>query len=275
MKKKIGIVLAISFASLACSAQSEYEKYIEQGIEATKSTKYSEAENLFNKALEVEPDNFHNALIYMNLGKVQEYQNKNVEAVESYSKAIEKFPQTITFLRARADLYLKLGNFVKAIGDYTTIIDLDPKNIEVRSCRGYAYGKQKELDKAKADYLFVIDKDPDNYMAAFGLAMIELQMGHTQQALSQIGLLIESFPEKAELYATRAQIENDSKQSELAILDLNKAIELEPTNKSYILSRANTYLLKKDKYKAKQDFEKLINLGVSRAALQSQLKECE
>ena len=91
--------------------------------------------------------------------------------------------------------------------------------------------------------------------------------------MSRITLMIESFPDKAELYSIRAEMEQDAKQTELALLDLNKAIELEPDNKNYILARAYLHLESGNKFYARRDFNRAIELGVPRASLKEELKK--
>lgn len=273
MKMKISIALVISWLSLYCYAQDTYERIVEMGIEAVKDYKLTEAEQLFKKALQIAPDDYRNALIYMNLGKVQEMTNKGQEAIESYSAAITLFPQNVTFLRSRADLYLKLENYNKAISDYTDIIEKDTNNIDAYSFRGFAYSKIRKLDQAKTDFAIVIQKEPKNYMTLLGMVIIEQQMGHERKAMTQLNLLIDTYSEKAELYSIRAEMEIKVKQNELAIVDLNKAIELDSNNPNYILTRAYLHLSMKNKRLARIDFKKAIELGVPQYLLQKDLKK--
>ena len=98
-------------------------------------------------------------------------------------------------------------------------------------------------------------------------------MQHKTEALAMLSALIDKHPDKAELYTIRAEIESENNQPELAIIDLNKAVELDPGNKNTILTRAYLYKLTGNKRLAHHDFERAIELGVPRASLKKELKE--
>ncbi len=281
---KLSTVLLFSGIALSCNAQDStvcvgdttatmYETVVEKGIVAAGESRLDEAERLFGKALELSPEDHRNALVYMNLGSVQEARGDNRGAVESYSAAIRQYPDNTVFLSARAGLYLRMENYKRAASDYTTIIGLNPTDIGAYAYRGYAYSKTRELDKAKADFRTVTEKDPNNFMAALGSAVVERQMGHDSEALSLLALLIERFPDKAAPYAIRAEMEIEKDRNELAIIDLSNAIRIEP-QKDYYLKRGSLYLELRQKHLARQDFEKAIELGVPRQLLADELKKC-
>lgn len=284
MRTKLSTVLLFSCIVLSCHAQGNttsvgytdstaYETTVEKGIIAAKESRLSEAERLFGEALELSPEDHRNALVYMNLGSVQESQGNNKGAIDSYSAAIRQYPDNTVFISTRASLYLRLKNYKKAISDYTTVIGLNPSDIEAYAYRGYAYSKTRELDKAKADFKTVTEKEPDNFMAALGSAIVERMMGHDSETLTLLALLIERFPDKAAPYAIRAEMESEKDQKELAVIDLSNAIRIEP-NKDYYLQRARLYLELQQKHLARQDFEKAIELGLPRQLIADELKKC-
>lgn len=256
------------------SVAETYEAIVENGINAAKEQRLSEAEQWFTKAIRHSPDDHRNALVYMNLGKVQEAQGNNKGALQSYSSAISQYPNNVLFLSTRAKLYLQLENYKRAIADYTTIISVSPSDIEAYSYRGYAYSKTRELDRAKADFKVVTDRDADNFMAALGSVIVEQQMGHNHEALTQLNILISRFPDKAEPLVIRAEMESEANQKELAVIDLDSAIKLSP-NRNYYLKRAYLHLELQQKHLARQDFEKAIELGVPRQLLSEDLKKCQ
>lgn len=275
MKTKISIALVISLLPFCCKAQQEYEPLIENGLQAAKESKYDEAEHLFKEAIQVSPSDYRNALVYMNLGKMQELQGNNQEALNSYTEAIKQYPENTRFISSRAELYLKLENYAKAVSDYSEIIRLTPGDMDAYAYRGYAYCKMKDLDKAKADLTLVLSKVPTNYMASLGMVIIEQQMRHEANALAQANILISKFPKMAEPYFIRAELETDAGQKELAVIDLDKAIELDSSNKNYVLKRARLYLDLGKKHLARRDLEKAMELGVPRVLLSDDLNKCE
>ena len=56
---------------LSASAQT-YEQWVERGIKAAEADSLTEAVNYFKKALKLKPKDYRNALVFNNMGKVQE-----------------------------------------------------------------------------------------------------------------------------------------------------------------------------------------------------------
>ncbi|MBO7660247.1 MAG: tetratricopeptide repeat protein, partial [Bacteroidaceae bacterium] len=122
--------------------------------------------------------------------------------------------------------------------DFTTILDVAPHHLEARGFRAYCYSQRHEYAEARIDYLRVLEEDAINYSAQLGLALLCQNTNKMTEALERITLMVEGHPDKAELYSVRASMYAENKQLELAIMDLDKAVELEPVNPNYYLSRA-------------------------------------
>ena len=115
---------------------------------------------------------------------------------------------------------------------------------------------------------------PDNYAALLGVVLLYQNADKPQEALSRLSVLIDQYPDKAELYSIRAEIEAEAGQTELALMDLDKAIGLEPENKNLVLTRAYLHLKEGHKHLAKKDFERAIELGTPRGQLKEELRQC-
>ena len=79
------------------SAQT-YDELINRAMDAVEQDSLSQAETLFKKALQLEPANMRNALLFSNLGTVQRRIGKPKEALESYSLALNLTPYSVTML---------------------------------------------------------------------------------------------------------------------------------------------------------------------------------
>jgi tetratricopeptide (TPR) repeat protein len=268
--------LTLAAATLCATAQDSvptYEQLVEQALNAVASGYAEKAERLFGEALKVSPADHRNALIYTNIGKLQEQTGREEKALQSYSSALDIVPQSVPILTSRADLYLRLGNFSKAAIDYGNIIAADPYNLHALKCRAYIHTKRREYAEAKADYSRVLEISPNDYTASLSIAVILIDTGRKNEAMSHITLLISKYPDKAELYSIRAEMEQEAKQTELAIIDMDKAVELEPDNINYILARAYLHLDNGNKFYARRDFNRAIELGVPRSSLKEELKK--
>lgn len=262
------------FHVLPSSAQT-YEELVERGIQAAGQDSLTEAEHLFKQALKLNPNDIRNALLYANLAKVQQAQGLHMKAIETYGLALNIAPLNVPILKARGDLYFQLGNYKKAAIDYGNILDVDARNVEALQGCAYIYQQQKNYLKAKECYERLLAIDPENYTTLFGVCILFQNAGKPQEALTRLSVLIDKYPHRAELYSVRAEIEAEEKHPELAIMDLDKALELEPDNRNMILTRAYIHKGMKNYRQAKHDFERAIQLGVPRSQLKQELKECQ
>lgn len=257
------LIFLYIFSSCNMFSQN-YNQLVEQAINATNADSLRKAESLYRQALKTNPNDYRNALVYHNLGHVQEmmyWQNTSdtkmlEEAVYNYSQAIEMQPENIPMRYSRGNLNLNLKAYGKAILDYTAIIKKDPQNTTALNRRAYAYFQQRDYDKAKADYNEVLHIEPTDYLSQMGVALVLQKTNNTKEAINRMEFLIDEYPDKAELYTVRSQMYADQAMLELALLDLTKAIELEPDNPDYYRQRADLYEKMKKHGLAKRDRRK-------------------
>lgn len=277
--------LAALLLCLLCGshvAAQTYEQLIERALGAASHDSLPQAEQLFRQALKASPNDYRNALVFSNLGKIQERQywqdprqtKKAEEAIESYTLALNITPEAIPLIQDRATLYMRLEQWGKAVMDLTTILDLTPDNTDMRNYRAYCYHKQRLFTEARTDYTRILEHQPDHRLALLGMAMLEHDTGHLSEALQRITLMVEASPTDAELYSIRSGMYAENKQAELAIIDLDRAILLDSKNTNYLLARAYLHLQQGNRRLALTDFEQAIALGVPRASLKKELKAC-
>ena len=282
---------------VATGQPQTYEQLVECGLRAAQADSLAEAESLFYKALRLQPSDYRNALLYTDLGRVQEalyWQDthngrKADEALESYGLAIGLAPEAVPMLMARAAFYLRLGIYDKAILDFTRILTVNEQHLAALNYRAYCHGQLRSYGEARQDYDRVLSLDEDNYEAQLGLAILEQQTGHlnagiermTQLIEEQAQTLVESAEESTsraasgELYSVRAGMYAENQQPELALLDLDTAVQQEPENVNYILARAYLHQQQGNKRLALKDFEQAIALGIPPASLSEELKACK
>ena len=78
--------------------------------------------------------------------------NRNDEAIEDLSLAVEIFDEDEDAYRMRGDQYLKQKKYKQAIKDYTTAIEISPRFARASyQARANAYKQMGDLDKAASD----------------------------------------------------------------------------------------------------------------------------
>ncbi len=81
--------------------------------------------------------------------------------------------------------------------------------------------------------------------------------------MEHIDVLLRYWPDYATAYAVRGGMLQQRRQYEEALVDMNRAIELEPENADFYVSRALLYKAFSKPHLAKADFQRAIALGAS------------
>lgn len=115
-------------------------------------------------ALSADEINAQLVLAYTQRGYCQRKREQFLFALQDYTQALLRAPQSIKAYNNRGFLYAKLGKYDEAIGDYTAAIALDPHNAYAYHNRGIAYDKLGLIDQAIADFGKVILHHEDDFM---------------------------------------------------------------------------------------------------------------
>lgn len=273
MKRNI-LFLLISLSFTGIHAQ-DYKTYFDKATRCEQTDSLEQAEKYYRLALKAEPTNAHNCMIFANLGRLQYRMHRLVEAMESYDMAINMAPLTVPILMDRASLALEMGNADKALLDCSTILDVNKNNAKALLVRAYLRTARREYKEAHEDYNKLLELEPLNAAGRMGLALLYQDEQKYKEALEVLNKVITDEADDAELYIVRAGIEKDMNQLDFALIDLDKAISLSPQYANAYLLRGEILRKLDKKAMAKQDFEKAIQLGIPRAELMEQLKECK
>lgn len=273
--KYLVLILCSIFSSVCALQAQSYNEIVEQAMGCVKKDSLVQAEQLFRKALKLEPNNARNALLFSNLGTVQKRLGKTDEAIESYTLALNIIPYSTAMLLNRAALYLEKDLLQKAYLDYCNVIDLVPKNQEARLFRAYIYMQRREYKEARVDYNVVLGQDVKNKTARIGLAMLDEKEGRFQSAMDAMNRLVSDYPQDVSVWKMRANMEWEHGQLDAALYDLDEVLKLDARDAASYVMKGDIYLEQKKKSDAREAYEKAITFGVSRAELLEKLKQCK
>ena len=271
MMKRICLYMVMMLVGCQLSAQT-YDELISRAMSAVEADSLYQAESLFKKALQKEPANLRNALLFSNLGTIQRRMGKNKEALESYSLALNLTPYSKTMLLNRASLYLEMDYLDKAYVDDCNVIDLDAKNQEALQFRAYIYMRRRQYQDARNDYQSLLEAVPGDKTARIGMAMVNQKLQRYRESLEEFNRLIVDYPQDVSLLKARAELEVEMNTLELALLDLESAVKLAPNDAEIYVMCGDIYIAQGRNREAYRAFEKAIELGVPRPELQDRLK---
>ena len=180
-----------------------------------------------------------------------------------------------SILMSRAVAYMSSGNDDKAYTDLCNVLDGNINHTEALYYRAFIYTSRREYATARADYKRLLAIDPSHANGLFGLAILDQLEGRLQAAEQQLSQLIERYPDNATYWQARANVLSELQLYDLALLDLESAIALQPTDAYIYVARAELYLKTKRRTAARQDLDHAAALGLSRAALSELYEQCK
>lgn len=206
-------------SALEANSSAKDAKIFSLFSEAYNSEKLDDQFSLYNKIIELNPNN---SLAYNNRGNVLLSNKEYNKAISEYNKAIELDPRNPKFYNNRGIAYKKIEDYDKAIRDYEKAIELEPSFLDPYNNLSDLYRITDEYNKAIKLSNKAIKIDPNDP---------------------------EAYGELAEIYASINDDKKFYKYLEKALekgYPLMEAIKDEEIKKLY------------DKYKGKKAFNELI-----------------
>ena len=211
-------------------------------------SKYNDAISDFNSALSYNYE--EPGYVYWNRGNSYYVLEKYQEGDDDYAKAIDRISDSknlSSLYKYRGDCKAKQRDYSSAYSFYARAISYDPNNYNAYWQRGYykdLEGKDDDAlkDYAKAAEILEASSEPSkNENLSFlyrNQALMYKGLNQYPDALAAINKAIQSDPNFAKAYRTRAEIYNHLKDYEKAKSDYSNAITLQSDKKT----KADIYL---------------------------------
>ena len=255
------LFVCVLFICHGLNAQT-HDEWIESSFKYIDENQLDSAEIALKSALKEEPGNPINPFLFNNLGTIQRRQNKNVEALESYTLALNRLPKNSIFLSARASLFTEMGQFQHALIDYTTLLEEESENAEALYQRGLLYLNIKNFEQAERDFAKMLELNPTSLYARLGYASFYKITGDYNEAEKNYNYLIDKEPENPAIYSGRAELYLLMEKPGKAMSDVNKAIRLSEEENPYLyIVRYKARILLHEKKAAIEDLDKAVSLG--------------
>ena len=232
------ISLALAVLILPCAAQT-YSELSKTALEHYKKKDYKKAATFYAKAAENATNNTEKVHALAQQGQALVIAGKEKEAAQVYAAALEIDNTSLPLLMQRANLLLQIDSVQSAIDCYNKIEKAMPDNRDILFFRAYAYTIQQKYDKAKKDYIALLAKTPNDTAARLGLALLYHKEGSSNESAMLFECMLEEQPMNDEIYAARCNVEIENKQYELALFDIEKAIEIAPRKAEYHNTKAD------------------------------------
>lgn len=175
--------------------------YIRSATELYFLNERSQAEKNFNKAIDLNPDDyrvhFRKVRLLSNISS-----NELGQVLNKINHFINKNPKDLTAILDRAEVLIKLQQFDMALKDCNYVLSINPKT-------------QRGLHMKSS---------------------IESQTGRSTDALATFNKMIALDPKNDNAYNQRSLLYYRSKKLDLALADAQKALEINPNNHEYYIN---------------------------------------
>ncbi|MCD8305760.1 MAG: hypothetical protein LUC49_03765 [Prevotella sp.] len=191
-----------------------------------------------------------------------------LDSLAAATDSLAYHPDSIDLRLKKAGWNVQLEQWDYAKQEYDYVLGREPDNVAALYFRAFVNTKLGRYDFARLDYQNVLAIVPGNFEAQLGLALLNQKDKHYTQALDGLNALCNAFPDRAEAFAARAGVETERNMLELAEYDFGVALDLDPANIDYRVSRADIRIRLGQREAARDDLDELVRQGVSRPALE-------
>ena len=216
-----------------------------------------EAIEHYTKALD---RNLQLAPVYNNRGSAYNIKGDFDRAIADFTKAMQLIPDNTIPYNNRAGAYTDKGDFDRAIVDCNKAMEIDPDDVEAYNNRGLAHRGKKDYNCAILDFSKAIDLKQDYTIAYNNRGSVYHKKGDYDSAIDNYNTAIELERDYADAYFNRGNAYGKKDDFGRAIKDYNMVIELQPNSARAYYYRGVAYVMEHEVDHAIEDLDKAIEL---------------
>ena len=201
----------------------------------------------YARVLEISTDNWQTMRAFNGRANIFRLEEKLESCIEEYTKALE-FTESAVVYKNRAVVYEELLDYKNALADYTKVIGLDQENSQRYIDRASCYILNNQHELAINDYNTAIRIKDDYYWYYYKRAYTNsVYLSKHEAAIKDYTKSIELDSTYYYNYSGRANAYRALGNIELSIIDINKAINIQPSSHIYNVL-GNVYLFDLNDY---------------------------
>lgn len=155
--------------------------------------------------------------------------------------------------------------YKQAIQNLTNAIEFSGGKPQYYLYRAQVLAEMEQISQALEDTKYYLTFYPDNLEANTLMAHYSVMAGKSIDGLLRLGKLIKENPDNAQNYYLRAKIYMETKKWSVALIDLNRALELNPSNGDFLLNRGICHINLGNRKEACSDWEVATKRGIFQA----------
>ena len=231
--------------------------------------KLKAAKDLYNKVLEIDPNNFK---ALNNLGALYISLGDNQKAKKHYEKAIIINPLYADPHNNIGLIFAKSQDFQKAKSHFKKAIEIKPKYTSALVNLGVIYVDLKEYQNAENCFEKAIESDQNNYGAYFALANLKKSQEKIEEAKTLYLKSIEINPNFLEAQVNLGALFYSSGDNEKAESYYKRAIEINPNSSIALQNISNIYIARLDNFeKAIYSSNKALKIDIASQPIRNKI----
>lgn len=223
-----------------------------------------EAVQNYSKAIELNNKYFD---AYVNRGVIYSQMNKNEEALKDFNKAVEINDKNPAPYINKAILYKKLKNNLAAEVNYEIAIKLNRKDPEAYYNRGLYHSESGNYKEAVKDFSKAIHLDNNFSDAYISRGSCYVNLKKYQEALADFDKAIKLNPKSSIAYYNKGVLYHELEDFQEALKNYDKAIKLDNSNFNAYNNRGLLYYKLNEYERALRDYNEAIKIKGSNVEL--------
>ena len=196
------------------------------------------AEEALRKAMK--PD--CSAILDYTLGGILFQQDKLIDAMVVFRKAVEKFPSFRRAYRNIGLISVRNQDFEGAIGAFNKMIELGGADAYSYGLLGFSHANRQDFQPAESAYRNALLLQPENIEWRLGLTRCVFKQGKFDDAAALLDVLITSYPDKADFWLLQAHTYLGMKQPMKAAMNLEAMDQLGKSTVDSLYTLGDIYL---------------------------------
>lgn len=197
----------------------------EEGSKAMQAKDFAKAEELFRKALDIDPKNITASF---NLAGAYLMNKKNQEAIQLLNHYILEYPNDPGLYSRLGEAYFSSKDLPNAEKNFKKALEIYPQYPGTPVKLATIYSLQQKFNEAEAMFLIAVEQEPRNGDLLANLAGIFLANGKAQEAINTAKRALQVKP-SSEIYLTMGLAYERLKDLNNAIISLQRAFDLGDT----------------------------------------------
>jgi tetratricopeptide (TPR) repeat protein len=218
----------------------------------------AKAEQSLRTAIDLEPNWM---LPTATLAAILTNENNNAGAEAVLRQAVSRNPDNIQAYSLLGQFLLKDKRIAEAEQNYRRISSLGEKIPETRGKLAQFYLVTGDKQKAEQEYLRIIKQHSDDYVNRRGLAAVYASEGQITEAEDLLNVVLKHSSTDPEAFTLRGRLRMQEARVDEAILDLQRAIQVQPKWDQPHNYLAQAYLKQGKVELARGEFQEVVQLN--------------